>query len=171
MLFLCLFLLPISLWKKIVNKSTLTFAEPWQTNIYHHQDFYQLKQIWSTQLFPYIFILIEKHIKLTKHIWKQSSMYLICQQSSPSGQNKIFFPKIWTNRSHEKINSTAMHDKAMCIFTIANKHYHYLDCICFYLGFTIFLQIIFEALGMSFLLMYSYLVSAFLVFISQKIVF
>ena len=81
---------------------TLTFAEPWQTNIYHHQDFYQLKQIWSTQLFPYIFILTEKHIKLTKHIWKQSSMYSISQKSSPSGQNKIVFPKLWTNRSHEK---------------------------------------------------------------------
>ena len=40
----------------------------------------------------------------------------------------------------------------MRIFTIANKHYHYLDCIWFYMGFTIFLQIIFEALGMSFLL-------------------
>ena len=42
---------------------TLTFAEPWQTNIYNHQDSYQLKQIWSTQLFPYTFILTEKKHK------------------------------------------------------------------------------------------------------------
>ena len=89
--------------------------------------------------FPYIFILTKKHIKLTKHIWKQSNMYSISQQSSPSSQNKNFFFFLNSEQIEViKINITAMHDKVMCTFTIANKHYHYLDCFWFYLGFIVF---------------------------------
>ena len=58
---------------------TLAFVyESWQTNIYHLQDFYQIKQIRNMKHnFSYIPVSQKTHIKLTNPIWKQSNMYFL----------------------------------------------------------------------------------------------
>ena len=63
--------------KKITPHHTLALVfEPWQTNIYHLQGFYKIKQIWNMKHnFSYIQVSQKGHIKLINPIWKQSNMY------------------------------------------------------------------------------------------------
>ena len=65
--------------KKITPHHTLALVfEPWQTNIYHLQGFYQINQIWNMKHnFSYILVSQKGHIKLINPIWKQSNMYFL----------------------------------------------------------------------------------------------